>query len=164
MLTSNICKHIYTHIQSLYYFQTRDTIIHATLQLALVTLPCHEHYLDQKIEIEHILFNAAKYLMLHIHYHLTKYFAITKYSGFFLFCTFSFILSLFFFLSLQVKIKLLQIFLYIGPYILMSLFQKDRFPKVRLLSLKAHVLLNVIDISRSFPQKVVIIYTSISNK
>lgn len=97
MLTSNICKHIYTHTQSFYFLQIRDTIIHATLQLALVTLPCHEHYLDQEIEIEHILFNAAKYLMLHIHYHLTKYFAITKYSGFFLFCTFSFILSLFFF-------------------------------------------------------------------
>lgn len=47
---------------------------------------------------------------------------------------------------------LFQVFLYGSPYIRMPLFQKDRFPKVEWLNLKGHTLLNLIEISRLFPQ------------
>ena len=45
---ANIYIYMHTQIWGLYFLQTRDSIIHATPQLALVSLSCHEHDLDQK--------------------------------------------------------------------------------------------------------------------
>lgn len=44
------------------------------------------------MEVEHILFNAAKYSIPHVHHHLLNHFAITEYLGLFLYLLSPFLL------------------------------------------------------------------------
>ena len=101
MLTSNICKHVYiyahTNMRSLFF---TDPGFHYSCYPA--TSACQftvSWTWSRSKETEHILLNAAKYSMLHIHHHLLQYFIFTKYSRFF----FSFFVPCFYFFFLCKK-------------------------------------------------------------